>query len=222
MILPIIPKELKLYLSGVYGEAIGRYGSAQLPDATQAQSGENLPLKGSRLLAGITWDPDPQWTCYAYYGQEQLERKSWVDAATGKGYGYGSEPYDNSGASVLGARSMATCARCHRSPAGPGGSSIRGKWGRCRQDCNTPTPRTRISGSIKAGRPRPTTAWSTPACVTTGSNSRLRGGCTKFGVAAPLPGPAPLFPVKVIAAFTEEYVAGLPTYFEVSQGETDA
>jgi hypothetical protein len=104
MILPIIPKELKLYLSGVYGEAIGRYGSAQLPDATQAQSGENLPLKGSRLLAGITWDPDPQWTCYAYYGQEQLERKSWVDAATGKGYGYGSEPYDNSGASVLGAR----------------------------------------------------------------------------------------------------------------------
>jgi hypothetical protein len=102
VILPLVGKELKLYLSGMYGEGIGRYGPAQLPDMTQSEIGENIPLESSKLLAGLAWEPAPEWQLYAYYGQEQVQKKSWVDTATGKGYGYGSELYDNSGASVLG------------------------------------------------------------------------------------------------------------------------
>jgi hypothetical protein len=101
-ILPLVGKELKLYLSGMYGDGIGRYGSAQLPDLTQSELGENIPLESSKLLAGLGWEPTPEWQLYAYYGQERVEKKSWVDTTTGKGYGYGSELYDNSGASVLG------------------------------------------------------------------------------------------------------------------------
>lgn len=101
VILPLVPKQLKLYLSGIYGKGIGRYGSAQFPDMTQAESGENKPLKGSQLLAGLTYDPSSDWTLYAYYGQEQMDKESFSNAA-GLGFGYGSELYNNSGAGTLG------------------------------------------------------------------------------------------------------------------------
>jgi hypothetical protein len=102
ILLPLIEHKLNLSFSGLYGEGIGRYGSAQLPDVTQSESGENIPLKGYHLLAGLTYDPTSEWNFYTYYGREQMNKDSFVDPATGKGYGYGSELYNNSGASFLG------------------------------------------------------------------------------------------------------------------------
>ena len=128
LILPLVPRRLNLSVSGIYGEGIGRYGSSQLPDVTQAESGENLPLKGSQLLAGLVFDPDGEWTLYAYYGQEQMDKQSSVDA--GKGFGYGSELYNNSGAGVLGGTVNGNIKRVSQEAAGAWWKFYRGKMGK--------------------------------------------------------------------------------------------
>jgi hypothetical protein len=100
MILPLIPKQVNLSLSGMFGEGIGRYGSAQFPDVTIDSTGNLAPLKGLQFLVGLTWDPTSEWTLYTYYGQEQVKKSSTVSG--GIGFGYGSELYNNSGSSTFG------------------------------------------------------------------------------------------------------------------------
>jgi hypothetical protein len=128
IILPLIPKQLNLYLSGIYGRGIGRYGTSQLPDVTQAESGENIALKGSQLLAGLTFDPTSEWTLYAYYGQEQMNKESSSDA--GKGFGYGSELYNNSGAGTFGGTVNGNIKRVSQETAGAWWKFYQGKMGK--------------------------------------------------------------------------------------------
>lgn len=99
-ILPIVPKQLTLTLSGLYGKGIGRYGSAQLPDVTYDASGNLIPVKGYQLLAGLIYDPTSDWNFYTYYGQENVD-KTGTDGATKSGYG-SEAVIDNSGAGTLG------------------------------------------------------------------------------------------------------------------------
>src|SRR6185369_10586881 len=127
-VLPLIPKQLNLYLSGLYGKGIGRYGSAQLPDVTQAENGANIPLKGSQLLAGLIYDPTSDWTLYTYYGQEQMEKASTIDA--GKGFGYGSELYNNSGAGILGGTVNGNIKRVWQETAGAWWKFYQGRMGK--------------------------------------------------------------------------------------------
>jgi hypothetical protein len=128
VILPLIPKQLNLSVSGIYGKGIGRYGSAQLPDVTQAQSGENLPLTESQLLAGLTYEPTSEWTLYGYYGQEQMLGDN--STAAGKGYGYGSELYNNSGAGTLGGTANGNIQRVSQETAGAWYKFFQGKMGK--------------------------------------------------------------------------------------------
>jgi hypothetical protein len=75
VILPIIPKQMNVQVSGLYGKGIGRYGSGQLADATVDANGYIVPLTEAQLLAGLTYDPTSEWNFYGYYGIEEIQRK---------------------------------------------------------------------------------------------------------------------------------------------------
>ena len=90
--IPIIPKQLNIMASGLYGDGIGRYGSGQLPDVTQDKSGAIHPITAMHLLGGLTWQPLSQLQFYGYYGREEANRNDLAQG--GKGYGYGSNLYD--------------------------------------------------------------------------------------------------------------------------------
>lgn len=97
-IIPLIGNKLLLQGSVLAGYGIGRYGSAQLPDATLSQSGAPVPLPEVQALVGLIGHPNPAVDLYAYVGTEHVSRRSF--SAGGKGYGYGSPLYVNTGCYV--------------------------------------------------------------------------------------------------------------------------
>jgi type II secretory pathway pseudopilin PulG len=110
LIVPVIPKIIDFQASILAGKAVGRYGSAQLPDATiNAGTLAVDPLRGFQALAGLTVRPAPMWTFYGYVGEEQVNSDSSYKTAAGKlyGYGYGNPLFDNSGCETEG---VGTCA----------------------------------------------------------------------------------------------------------------
>jgi hypothetical protein len=104
-ILPVIPKKLDFEIRALAGYGIGRYGSAQLPDATISPSGQPVPLGEVQALAGIIGHPVDAVDLYGYAGTEQIASKSYVVA--GKAYGYGNPLYSNAGCGIE--LSTATC-----------------------------------------------------------------------------------------------------------------
>ncbi|WP_428376310.1 hypothetical protein [Lichenicoccus sp.] len=95
-IVPLVPGKLELTASVLAGEGIGRYGSAQLPDATFSRTGAPQPLPEIIALAGLVAHPASRFDLYAYVGTEQItHRESYTEGK--KGYGYGSPLYSNVG-----------------------------------------------------------------------------------------------------------------------------
>jgi hypothetical protein len=114
LILPIVPKMVNLQASVIAGRGVGRYGSAQLPDATINPGTLAVePLRGFSALAGITVTPAPMWTFYGYVGEEQVSKKDYNVTAGGKTtpYGYGNSLYDNSGCETEGGVCAANTSR---------------------------------------------------------------------------------------------------------------
>jgi hypothetical protein len=110
LILPVVPKIVDFQASVIAGRGVGRYGSAQLPDATINPNTLGVePLRGFSALAGLVVRPAPAWTFYTYVGEEQVSKKDFLQTAGGKtfGYGYGSSLFDNSGCETEG---VGTCA----------------------------------------------------------------------------------------------------------------
>lgn len=110
MLLPLVPKILDFQAAILAGKGIGRYGSAQLPDATVNPGTLGLePLRGYQALLGLTVRPSPELTLFAYAGKEQVDAQAYTVVAGGKtfGYGYGSGLFDNSGCETEG---VGTCA----------------------------------------------------------------------------------------------------------------
>jgi len=110
MILPVVAKIVDFQASVIAGRGVGRYGSAQLPDATINPNSLGLdPLRGFSALAGLIVRPAPAWTFYGYVGEEQVSKKSYDVTVAGKttAYGYGNSLYDNSG---CGTEGVGTCA----------------------------------------------------------------------------------------------------------------
>ncbi|MCQ8240052.1 hypothetical protein [Rhizosaccharibacter radicis] len=106
MILPLIKGKLDFQASGLAGEGIGRYGSAQLADATIGRDGSPAPLPEVLALAGLIWHPTKMLDFYTYVGTEQITHR--VDYHVGRtGYGYGSPLYSNAGCDIE--LSSATC-----------------------------------------------------------------------------------------------------------------
>ena len=97
-IVPIVKGKLEFHGNLLAGYGIGRYGSAQLPDATLSQSGAPIPLPEIEALAGLVAHPVKSVDLYAYVGTEQVRRRSFAEG--GKGYGYGAPEYVNTGCTV--------------------------------------------------------------------------------------------------------------------------
>ncbi len=97
-ILPLIPNVLSLQGSVLAGYGIGRYGAGQLPDATIRPNGSPAPIPEVQALLGLVGHPDPSVDLYAYVGTEQESSSSFT--AGGKGFGYGSALFVNSGCDV--------------------------------------------------------------------------------------------------------------------------
>jgi hypothetical protein len=113
MILPLGPM-LEFQLSGLAGGGNGRYGSAQLPDATVKPDGTVTAIKEWQAMGGFVLKPDPMWTFYLYAGEETASRTAYTNAAGTAGYGYGSYLYNNAGCNLL-TGSAATCIANTRS-----------------------------------------------------------------------------------------------------------
>jgi hypothetical protein len=88
-----------LGLSGMYGVGTGRYGTAQLPDATVDSDNSLKPIPASEALLSIEAHPTTSLDIYGYGGVEYADRETFVNAA-GKGVGYGSPLNGNSGCTV--------------------------------------------------------------------------------------------------------------------------
>jgi TolA-binding protein len=106
MILPLIKGKLDLQASFLAGEGIGRYGSAQLADATTGIDGSPEPLPEVMALAGLIWHPTKMLDFYSYVGTEQVTHRE--DFRIGRnGFGYGNPLYSNAGCDIE--LSAATC-----------------------------------------------------------------------------------------------------------------
>ena len=96
MTLPLIPKRLDFRASVLAGQGIGRYGSAQLADATIARNGGPQPLPEVIALAGLTFHATKALDLYSYVGTEQITHREAYNVGS-TGYGYGSPLYSNAG-----------------------------------------------------------------------------------------------------------------------------
>jgi hypothetical protein len=101
MILPLVPKMLDFQLSGLVGQGVGRYGAAQLADATFSPTGKIEPLAGYSILGGFVGHPIPTIDVYAYGGAEGLAQKSYSGTA-----GYGNPNVNLSGCEI----ELGTCS----------------------------------------------------------------------------------------------------------------
>jgi hypothetical protein len=95
MILPLAPN-LEFQLNGLAGSGNGRYGSAQLPDATIRPDGTVAAIREWQAMGGFVFKPIPELTLYVYAGEEQASRTAYSTSATAA-IGYGSDLYNNSG-----------------------------------------------------------------------------------------------------------------------------
>jgi hypothetical protein len=96
-LVPIIPHYLDLQGSFLAGRGIGRYGSAQLPDAIVDANGKPDPLPEVEALVGIVAHPMPTLDIYGYVGTEQVSRRYYEADVKGKEepFGYGDPTYNN-------------------------------------------------------------------------------------------------------------------------------
>ncbi|MCJ2019474.1 hypothetical protein MKK84_18865, partial [Methylobacterium sp. E-065] len=101
--LPVIDKRLDLQVSGLVGQGIGRYGSAQLPDFALKADGSVAPIPAFQLLAGGVAHIQPGTDIYLYAGWEHAARAGALNAT-----GYGSPTLVVTGCDVEGAAS-GTC-----------------------------------------------------------------------------------------------------------------
>jgi hypothetical protein len=83
MILPLLPGKLDFQVSGLIGQGIGRYGSAQIADTGFSSTGKVEPLAAYAVMGGFVGHPIPEVDIYAYGGAEGVNSKS---SGTG-GYG---------------------------------------------------------------------------------------------------------------------------------------
>jgi hypothetical protein len=95
-ILPLVPKQLDLQASFLYGYGIGRYGTSQLPDVAIKPTGILAPVPELQALVGLIGHPTDALDLYVYTGLERAERTSFTVNGT-LPFGYGNALYDNSG-----------------------------------------------------------------------------------------------------------------------------
>ena len=93
------------------GPGVGRYGSAQLADATLRPNGTLEPIRNYHGLLSIETHPTPKLDLYAYYGGEYAQRTVYT-TSTGALIGYGPKNLSDTG-----------CYNLPPNPASTGGSA---------------------------------------------------------------------------------------------------
>jgi hypothetical protein len=79
-----------------YGTGLGRYGAAQLPDATSDSAGKPVAIKAFHGQVGLVYQPSPQWSAYLYGGFEKAY-EAGAGSAGGQLFGYGNPARLNNG-----------------------------------------------------------------------------------------------------------------------------
>jgi outer membrane murein-binding lipoprotein Lpp len=87
MILPVVPSMLDFQVSGLWGQGVGRYGSAQIADATFNAVGKIEPLTEYSVMGGFVGHPVPAVDVYAYGGAEGAQAKWNTIGTVNAGYG---------------------------------------------------------------------------------------------------------------------------------------
>jgi hypothetical protein len=108
LIIPMASSPFYFQASGLVGNGVGRYGSAQLPDATIRPDGTVATIPVAQVLLGVVAKATPTLQLYLYVGDEQARRTAF-DNAAGKHFGYGNLGYNNSGCDSL-TGTAATCS----------------------------------------------------------------------------------------------------------------
>jgi FKBP-type peptidyl-prolyl cis-trans isomerase len=100
---PVDPgKKLDLGLHVFGGDGVGRYSSAQLPDATVRPNGTLALIRGGSALGTLEFHPNPKLDVYFDYGIEYAFRADYTYQTTATpsatvAVGYGSPLFNNSG-----------------------------------------------------------------------------------------------------------------------------
>ncbi len=81
---PLFSKKLDFGLKGVYGDGIGRFGSAQLADATARPDGTLAPIRAGHGLGILEFHPTPKLDVYGYGGAEYAARAAYTGYQTVK------------------------------------------------------------------------------------------------------------------------------------------
>ncbi len=76
--LPLFHNKLDAGLKVVAGDGIGRYGSAQLADASARPDGTLAPIRNLQYLARAEWHPNKKLDIYGYFGSEFAARASYT------------------------------------------------------------------------------------------------------------------------------------------------
>jgi hypothetical protein len=90
-----IAKHFDVGLHFMGGNGIGRYGTTGLADAIARPDGVLVPVRNYQALGTLEWH-GPRLDVYANVGGE-YEARDWFLNSSGKGVGYGSPLFDNSG-----------------------------------------------------------------------------------------------------------------------------
>lgn len=77
-LLPLFGKKLDLDIKAVGGDGIGRYGSAQLADATARPDGTLALIRTAHGLGKLEWHPTPKIDLYGYWGMEYAWRAGYT------------------------------------------------------------------------------------------------------------------------------------------------
>jgi hypothetical protein len=113
---PLFSKKLDFGIKAVFGDGIGRYGAAQLADATARPDGTLALIRSQMALARLELHPTPKLDVYFYGGNEYAWRAAYGNyqtvavttaagvstftSANNKPGGYGSPRANNSGCST--------------------------------------------------------------------------------------------------------------------------
>jgi hypothetical protein len=81
---PLFNKKLDFGVKGVYGDGIGRFGSAQLADATARPDGTLAPIRAGHGLGILELHPSPKLDIFAYGGAEYAARAAYTGYQTVK------------------------------------------------------------------------------------------------------------------------------------------
>ena len=93
--MPLWGDKLQLQGNVLYGQGIGRYDAAQLPDATINAAGDVVPLTGYSIMAGLTsHNAIKDLDLYAYAGENHVFSHVTFNSA-GTAFGFGDGTIDN-------------------------------------------------------------------------------------------------------------------------------